>query len=138
MRKLLTLSLLLMFSVESFASDVCKLYSDDEDKYIEVMGNAAIHDAIKENCKKGDLLVLTLLDEGNYSLDFRTIAEFSLLSYEEQYCDYRYQVNREVDLLLSKVDYAHFPQEAMASLRCILNDNEPREVKRISIMKEED
>ena len=65
MKRLLTLSLLLLFSVDAFAEDICYV-----DKYKEVL--------VLDHCNVGDILLIKI--KPKYARSFQVIAS--------KYCDY--------------------------------------------------
>ena len=87
MKKLLTLSLLLLFSVDVFADDkYCygEIYLYEGDNYLEAMDN--LHKRIQEQCEVGDLLwivfnVSELLDEN------------ALTDYQGLYCNFEHEIS---------------------------------------------
>lgn len=101
MKRLLTLSLLLLFSVDVFADDMCQIMGDGA----FVGGISAV---IEKECSKGE--TLWLQKEKDYDFEILTLNRIAGF-----FCDFENQIIINTD-------------ETHRYLLCTLNDNQPREI----------
>jgi hypothetical protein len=108
MRKLLTLSALLLFSVDVFADMFA-----DEYCYVSATTHSSLEIQIRDRCNKDDV-VYAHIDNGLLDGGLRTV---SMNSFAVAFCDF------ENEIIINSDDNNKF-------LLCVLNDNEPRKISR--------
>lgn len=106
MKRLLTLSLILLFSVDVFADMFA-----DEYCYVSGASDSTLKIQIKDRCDEGDV-VYAMLDDSFFDHNFKTYIMNSLAV---GFCDF------ENEIIINSNDMNMF-------LLCVLNDNEPRKV----------
>ena len=101
MKRLLTISALLLFSVDVFADDVCQILGDGA-------FTGGISAVIEKECSKGEILWL----QREQDIIFDTVTINRIAGY---FCDFENQIIINTD-------------ETHRYLLCTLNDNQPREI----------